>query len=262
MLWHEMSWPQIQSADRNLPVVVPLGSCEQHGHHLPVMVDTLQVETIARDVESALRDRMLLTQTLWLGSSHHHKDFPGTLSVTPILYAQVIRQIAESVLNAGFKRLFFLNGHGGNRVPAGAALAELIATDDRADESHIALASWWEVAASAMPEAGMAQPVLGHACEFETSLMLEIRADLVHMDRIQPPSNAIDNDWFRSESDAGKRVSLYHRFHRISSAGPLGNPAAATREKGQRLRGGVVREITRFISDFSTWPLTRKLGPQ
>src|SRR5437764_3215377 len=104
MLWNEQSWPFIDALNRDTPVVVPLGSCEQHGHHLPVFVDTMQVQAVADDVHGAMTDRILMLPTLWLGSSHHHIDFAGTVSLPPELYTSVIKQVAYCVLRAGFKR--------------------------------------------------------------------------------------------------------------------------------------------------------------
>lgn len=262
MLWHEMSWPEINAVDHDLPVVIPLGACEQHAHHLPVLVDTIQIEAMARDVEARLPSRMLLTPTMWIGSSHHHKDFPGTISVTPILYAQLVQQIASSVLNAGFRRILFLNGHGGNRAPANTGLTELIANDNRADAAEIAMASWWDVASDELGKTGVGQQTIGHSCEFETSLMLEFRADLVHMDRVQPPSAAMESEWFMIEGNKGSKVERYHRFHRFTASGSLGNAGAATEEKGKRLRKAIADEITRFIQDFAAWPRSATIGPR
>lgn len=264
MLWHERSWPQLAAIDKNIPVIVPLGSCEQHGHHLPVFVDTLQVDAIANRVESQLKDQVLLTPTLWLGSSHHHKDFAGTLSLTPLLYAQVIQQVALSVIQAGFKKIFFLNGHGGNRTPVADALGDLVATHDRADETYLVLANWWEISAPqiAGKKLNMEQDVISHACEFETSLMLAIRPDLVHPERIQIQNNVISNDWWTPDDDSKTRVGVYRRFHRLTAAGSTGNPAAATEQKGKNLLHAVTAEIVRFIRDFSTWPPLPPIGPQ
>ena len=167
MLWHEMKWPELSEVDKHTPVFTPPESCEQHGHHLPVFVDTIQVTEIAQRVEVEMRNRVLLTPTLWLGSSHHHKDFPGTLSALPSLYAQIIIQIARSVLEAGFTRLFFLNGHGGNRSPAADALTERVAEDDNANNAYLALASWWEIGHKTMQTKSLElkQPAMAHACE-------------------------------------------------------------------------------------------------
>src|SRR5436189_4959196 len=105
MLWQELSWPAIAAANKQTPVVIPLGSCEQHGQHLPLFVDTIQVSAIAERVERALAEQVFLMPTLWLGSSHHHKDFPGTISVPPLLYARVIQDVARCVMRAGFRRI-------------------------------------------------------------------------------------------------------------------------------------------------------------
>jgi creatinine amidohydrolase len=109
---------------------------------------------------------------------------------------------------------------------------------------------------------GIRQPVVAHACEYETSLMLEVRGDLVQMDRIKKQQPAIANEWFHSEDDTGKNVTLFHRFHRITAAGPLGDPSSATKEKGTKLREAVVAEVTRFVADFATWPMSKVLGPK
>src|SRR5436309_3108058 len=101
MLWHEQKWTTLASFDKETPVLIPLGSCEQHGHHLSLLVDTIEVTAVAEAVEKNLGDRVLLTPTLWLGSSDHHKDFPGTLSVSTTLFSEMVDSLAKSVLRAG-----------------------------------------------------------------------------------------------------------------------------------------------------------------
>jgi creatinine amidohydrolase len=264
MLWHELTWPQLRDIDKNTPVVIPLGACEQHGHHLPVFVDSIQVQNIADRVDKQLGERMLLLPTLWLGSSHHHMDFPGTISVLPSLYTQMIQHITGCILSAGFDRLFFLNGHGGNRVPAAQALSELVCKDERADDAYLALASWWEVAQKSIApdQHGMTQPVISHACEFETSLMLAIRPDLVAMDRVVKQTPALTNDWVHSEDDSSSRVSVFRRYRRMSATGPTGMPHLATQEKGQTLLDAITKEVSVFIEDYAQWPQLPPVGPK
>jgi creatinine amidohydrolase len=257
MRWEELSWPQLDALDRNLPVVVPLGSCEQHGLHLPLFVDSIQVSTIAARVEAEMPGEILLVPTLWLGSSHHHRDFPGTLSLRPIHYVSIIQEIARSILRAGFRRLFFLNGHGGNIAPATTALVDLIAECNDADAAHIALSSWWRVAADELrPEIiGVSQNVVAHACAYETSLMLAIRPDLVDTTKISPrPAPALQNAWFHSEDDSQQRVSVFHRFHRYSADGVLGACPEATVESGEMILGAAVQQVRDFLRDFRDWP--------
>lgn len=263
MLWDEMKWPEFKEIDRSTPVIIPLGACEQHGHHLPVFVDTIQVTEIAKCVESEMAGRVLLMPTMWLGSSHHHKDFPGTISVLPSLYSEIIKQITRSVLDAGFTRLFFLNGHGGNRVPAASALTELIAEDERANEAYLALASWWEVGGQSIhpKKLHLEQQVMGHACEYETSVMLKLRPKLVDMSKITQHEPVLENQWFHSEDDSRKQISVFRRFHRFTPSGFLGHPQLASPEKGQAILEGVVERVVAFIDDFSSWPELPPVGP-
>ena len=176
----------------------------------------------------------------------------------------MIQQVASSILSAGFTRLFFLNGHGGNRSPAGDALSELVATDDKADNAYLALASWWEVGAQGMrpDQLGLKQPVMSHACEYETSLMLVLRPDLVNHQKIAPRQPVLENDWFHSEDDSRKRVSVFRRFHRFTAEGGLGQPDAASAEKGRAILEGVVDEITSFLKDYALWQELPPLGPK
>lgn len=264
MLWEEQSWPKLRELDKDLPVVVPLGSCEQHGPHLPVFVDTIQVTQIARRVEARLVDEILLTPTLWLGSSHYHKDFPGAISVLPSLYAQMIQEVALSVLRAGFRRVFFLNGHGGNVAPATSALTELVAADDRANDSYLALGTWWHLAAESIrPEkVGLTQPAVSHACAYETSLMLALRPDLVSLEKLPPrPPAALRGAWYHSEDDSSHRVAVVRRIHRFTADGAMGRPQEASAAAGLAIRDAVTEQIVAFLRDFASWPVLPPLGP-
>lgn len=263
MLWHELTWQQVAAADKNLPVVVPLGSLEQHGPHLPLLVDAIQVDEIARRVERQLADQMLLLPTLWLGSSHHHRDFPGTVSLRPLLYAEVIQDVARSVLRAGFRRVLFLNGHGGNRIPVADALSDLVAVDDAADDAYLVVSSWWELAGPAIANcsADLQQSSILHACEYETSLILALRPDLADLSKLAPAADALQTAWCDTENPGGGRVSLIRRFHRFTAHGPLGRPQCASAEKGRRIVEAATAEIVAFLRDFARWPELRILGP-
>lgn len=261
MLWHEQTWPTIRSLDKQTPVVVPLGSLEQHGPHMPLFVDTIQVMAVAERVEQRLKDRILMLPTQWLGSSEHHLDFPGTISLPPAIYMQMIQYITRCILSAGFKRIFFLNGHGGNEVPASAALGELTGRDDKADSVLLAFASWWSVGKDAMDadKNGMQTPRLTHACEYETSMILHLRPDLVKMDQIRESKPVLDNRWTHAEM--GGKVTTFHRWRRITPSGSMGHPSAATAQKGKGMLEGVVNETTAFLQDFMTWPELPPIGP-
>ena len=260
MWWHEQSWRSIQSLEKNLPVVIPLGSIEQHGHHLPLCVDTAQVTAIAERAEKVLGDDALFLPTLWLGCSDHHKDFPGTVSVRPSLYSEMIKSVARSILSAGFTRLFFLNGHGGNETPAAQALTELTCENDIADAAHLAFASWWQVGRDAITpqKHGMTTPAISHACEYETSLMLALRPELVDQAAAKDYTPVLSTPWYSSGN--GGRVRLFHRFHRLTAAGSMGKPGAATADKGRSMLDALAADVVAFLRDFATWPALPPIG--
>lgn len=261
MKWHEMNWPEIGAADKETPVLVPLGSCEQHGHHLPVFVDSLQVDAIAEQVEANIPGSVLLLPTLWLGSSHHHRDFPGTVSVLPSLYSEVIKAVAASIRAAGFRRIVFFNGHGGNKVPAAQALSEWVCENDAADDAYLILATWWELCGPDVTK-GMDSSGISHACEYETSFLLALRPDLVHLDRACEAPMALDTEWFRSEGTGPHRLAVFRRFHRLTAAGSMGRPSAATADKGQRILEHATAAATALMRDIATWPELPKRGPR
>jgi len=255
MLWHELSHPEIGTLNRDLPVVIPLASCEQHGRHLPVFVDTFQLQEVMRRLEERAGDRVVSAPTLWLGASHHHMDFPGALSLSPKLYTEVIQELTLCFLNQGFRRLLFLNGHGGNVVPTHQALTDLITRNELADAATIAFSSFWRVTAHALtPERhAMETPVITHACEYETSFMLAIRGDLVDLSKISPDHIEKVRPWTADPRHAGK-VEGFHRFHRWTSSGHMGQPSSATKEKGLSMLESVTTELVEFIDDFAKWP--------
>jgi creatinine amidohydrolase len=255
--WNELKWQVISQLDRQIPVLIPLGSVEQHGRHLPLFTDTAQVQAIADRLDAKLEQRVLTLPTLWLGSSDHHLDFPGTLSVRPSLYTEILRQLATSILGAGFQRLFFLNGHGGNETPAAQALAELVSSQGPAQHALLALASWWAVGKPDALQLDMASPSISHACEYETSLMLYLHSNLVDLDAASDVEPVFDSAWITGE----KRVSLFRRFSSMTKTGNLGKAKAASKRKGEAILQGVVDDVERFLIEFSDWPLPSTIGP-
>src|ERR1700752_852009 len=110
MLLPEMTWPEISNLSLYIPVVVPVATLEQHGQHMPVFTDSLLVGEVVRRAGEAMRDRVLIAPLMWLGNSHHHMDFPGTLSASPRVYLDLLNDLAENVITHGFRRLVFVNG--------------------------------------------------------------------------------------------------------------------------------------------------------
>ena len=118
MQLQEMSWPAVAGTSKDVPVVVPIAAVEQHGRHLPVFTDSMLLGEVVRRAAEALGDRAIWTPLLWLGNSHHHIDFAGTLSAAPRTYLDLLGDLIDNLVVHGFRRIVLLNGHGGNIVPA------------------------------------------------------------------------------------------------------------------------------------------------
>ena len=250
----DQSWTEVEGADKEQTVVLlPLGSTEQHGHHLPLLTDTRLVTGVAEAIADRLGERITLLPTLWVGASDHHLDFPGTVSLPVSLYTQAIKAVVRSLLRAGFRRIFCLNGHGGNEVPGNQALIEMVNESDLANDAWLALASYWTIAREAMaPDRhGMGTPRLTHACEYETSLMLHLHPDLVAHERAQASPPALTSAYYHSEE--GGVLSVARRFNRLSTTGAMGRPELATGAKGASLFAAIVEAVAGCVEDFSTW---------
>src|SRR3954447_11494164 len=180
MLLKDLTWPEVKSLDfNNLIVIFPTGSFEQHGPHLPFTTDTDIATAIAGRVEEDMTDRVLLLPTLWPGLSTHHMHFPGTLDVPQTIYIQLITELCKSMTSMGARKVFILNGHGGNDTPLRAALREL---KTAAPAVRFVFASYWTLAAKAFKETRTSElGGMGHACEMETSMMLHLHPKKVRM---------------------------------------------------------------------------------
>jgi creatinine amidohydrolase len=200
-------------------------------------------------------DRMFLTPTLWLGASDHHLDFPGTISVSNSLYVEMIKSVTRSLVRAGWRRILFLNGHGGNIAPGETAITEMANDCDACDGTLIALGSYWTIAAPAMKadKHGMTQKQLSHACEYETSMMLALHGQLVKLD--------LAHGHTHREAALPAGVRLAGRFHRMTASGALDTPEFSTAEKGESLLAAIVEEVHRFMQQLLEWPPRDVLKP-
>jgi len=121
----DLTWPAVAALSPDMPAVIPVAAVEQHGYHLPVFTDSILLGEIVRRVAPRFADRALFAPLMWLGNSDHHLDFAGTLSASPRVYLDLLNSLAENFLRHGFRRIVFLNGHGGNDVPGRQAVFEL-----------------------------------------------------------------------------------------------------------------------------------------
>lgn len=255
MFLDKLRWPEVKELDfSHLVVLLPLGSFEQHGHHLPLTTDSRIVTAIAEVAEAGRSDRVLLLPTLWPGHSTHHLFFPGTLSIEQENYIRMIIDLCGSMVGMGGRKLFLLNGHGGNDVPVRAAMREVKTKFHTVAALHTVFASYWTLAAQTIKE--VRESELGgvsHACEMETSIMLHLSPDEVRMDLARRDGPQYASPYRKADMQAAKPIYMVNEFHELSISGAIGRPDLATAEKGKRFLDGIVRDVTAFIDDFLTW---------
>ena len=254
MMYGEHTWTKIPDlADR--VVVLPLGSQEQHGHHLPLLTDTINCAEIASQAEAALGDTALFLPMLWVGASDHHLHFPGTVSVHNATYTNMLEDILESLIGSGFRRIVLLNGHGGNAGPGSEALYQVQMRHREKRDLWLVMATWFALAApqiAAMET--LEQKAVTHACEIETSMILYLRPELVRLDAARGAHKPFPSQFYSQDSSRPSRVTVRRPFEQISETGALGHPERATPDKGKALFEVAVEQVVACVREIATWP--------
>jgi len=240
-----MSWTTVKEAvckDPNPRIIIPVGSVEQHGPHLPLSTDTIIAEHIATRVASQVP--CILFPTLSISYSLEHADFPGTVSFTLQTFSSIIAEIADNLLNSGFKTLIVINGHGGNR-----AILDSSITSIKHAHPDLELYSFTilDIARKRFREIRKStRTMIGHADELETSMMLAILPGVVQMSKAVteeptfPPSISL-------ESEDLVNVTYGWKTKDVTKSGVIGNPNFATPETGRLLLDYVVQTISSII---------------
>lgn len=244
MLLQELTWMEVDKLSRDLPVVVPVAALEQHGRHLPVFVDSMLLGEVVRRVEQAMSSEILVAPLMWLGNSHHHMDFAGTLSASPRVYLDLLNDLADNLLMHGFRRIVFLNGHGGNTTPGKQAVFEMRQRNRARQDLLLLFATYWD---SANPNAGRAdlvQTQMGHACEWETSMMLRLAPQLVKdiTQTEEVPFGFAFEPAYRGWTTKDRTVP-----------GHIGKPQLATAEKGEYLFQTFSTGVVNFLKQVGAW---------
>jgi creatinine amidohydrolase len=235
MILAEATWMDVDALPRETVVLIPTGSLEQHGPHLPLFTDSILADAVAGAVEAKVGDKALLTPPLWLGASAHHLAFAGTLSASFDTYMGALSDVVESLVQARFERFFVVNGHGGNSEPNGVAMRSLKSRFPSLTFVHSNYYTFAEEMAADVLE-GPAKRIQ-HACEAEASLMLHVRPDLVRTDKLR-------DDGLKCEPPI---TGLVAHFDEITEQGSLGYATLATSEKGRAIFDAAVAGVVQNL---------------
>lgn len=250
--WRKLRADQLrEQARQDAVVIVPVAALEQHGPHLPVEVDTMLGETVARRTAEkavALGTPTLVLPVLWTGISEHHMSFGGTITLDFAAFSALVEGVVRSVVRHGFRRIVLLNAHGGNEN----ALRSI--TDDLTPKIGVPIVqfTYWYAAAVPIAKILEKQGGLQHACEAETSMMLAVRPDLVATDRI---ALAQSNTTPSLSDVVGGGVYSWRSIGSRSGSGVIGHPEAASAEKGERLFQAIADALAAKLCNAELWQL-------
>lgn len=241
----DLKWTDVAALDKNMPVVFPVAALEQHGHHLPLFTDSLLLGEVVRRAVPLVRGNVLVAPLAWLGNSEHHLDFAGTLSSTPRGYLDLLNGLVENFLKHGFKRIVFLNGHGGNDIPGKQALFEVRQRHRSRSDLLLLFATYWSLAPHAKDcFPGLKQHEMGHACEWETSMILRLSPHLVG------PVAGIAPVEFGTGFEPASRAWITKDR---TAPGHIGFPHLATAEKGEALFATFGAAVGHFLQRAVDW---------
>jgi len=232
--WAMRTYPEIAEvaeSDGSI-LVLPVGSLEQHGHHLPVATDTILVtEVVNVGVDRVTDDVPVLTlPPIWAGFSPHHVDFGGTVTVSFDRLHRYVEDVVSSATAYGFDAVLIVNGHGGNNALVSTAVNTIGVSHPDLEVlgvTYFALAATFIDEIRESSTGGMA-----HGGEFETSLMLHFRPDLVRTDALSSTVREEPYDHAGREMFDGGPLSVYRPFSHYTDVGVLGEPELASPEKG------------------------------
>lgn len=238
--------------------VLPVAAIEQHGPHLPLSVDATLLQGVIDAVLPLLPAGLpvLFLPPQNIGLSTEHLSYPGTLTLSPATLLALWTELGEGVARAGVKKLLLLNGHGGNVAPMDIAARELRQRCGLLTYS----ASWFSLP---LPEAVSAlfsaqeQRFGIHGGEMETSMLLHLAPDLVHMQHAR--------DWRSSSQDRaaqhailgnGRSAKMGWAIEDYHPAGAVGNAAAATAERGRAVVQAAGSALARLLGELHALPLS------
>ncbi len=253
----DLAWPEVEKVIQDEKVVLlPLGSLEQHGPHLPIDIDTVAAYEVCKRIAKKIPDIAVTMPPIYYTHAEISMGFPGTIDIQPTHFIDYLYDVCESLVKHGFKRIVMVSGHGIN--PPFMQIVSMMITS-----RYPAICSGAAYFDFAKPEVRKIVEHGAHAGEFETSMLLALKPENVDM------SKAV-RDWniymglksskyaYRNFIDRSPIFFIDH-LSRFSATGIIGDPTKATKEKGQKLIKVIVDDMVEYVKEFRTRPIAKPL---
>ena len=237
--YEKLTWPEINDAvDLGKVCIVPVGSVEQHGPHLPLDVDMVCPVGIAQGTGRAITEKVLVLPIITYGYTGHVMDFPGTINTNYDTFQEMCLDLTRSLAYHGFKKIILLNGHGSNMPNL-----DLVARRTNLEtDAECMVIAWWNLLTidpKFLPSWRESKFPGGcaHACELETSLYLYLDEDNVRKDKIKNGTisfNEENSPFNWCDLFGAGAATIVNWTSSYSESGVLGEAEKATKEKGER----------------------------
>jgi creatinine amidohydrolase len=249
-LYRTLTWPEArQRAEAAAVIVIPVAAIEQHGYHLPIDVDNVLVEHVTEEAARRSDGLILTAPMIHYGFNEHNMGFPGTINVREYVFTDFCYDVAHSFVRQGFNRIVFVNGPGSNQILCNQAARRI----NNTTPALAGAVAHWALAKEAVDRlrdshfpGGMA-----HACEFETSLYLYLKPELVDMSKAverETPSQL--NEFIYDDLFGSGPVHMVNRWSRVTESGVEGDPKLASREKGEAFAETAINNLIAFCRAF------------
>ena len=251
----ELTWPEVNEAVAmgKIPII-PTGSVEQHGHHLPLKVDHLCASSVATEAARRNPEKALVLPAVTYGYVHHVTDFPGSLNIHFEHFIQYVLDICKSLAYHGFKKMILVNGHGSNHNLVDMVARRLIVETD----ASAVFCSWWQLL-KVNPDfdkqwrESVYPGGCSHAGELETSMLLHLSPESVRKDRIKSEiakTNKLGSKYVWTDLFGKGAMGLIEWTSQYSDSGVMGEAEKATAEKGAIVFEEVSANLAEFIDEY------------
>ena len=247
VMWKELTAADLrEKAQAGAVVLLPVGSMEQHGPHLPVGVDTFLSEGVCKAAAEtiAAETAVVVAPTLWCGMAEHHMAFGGTFTFDIPTYQAVLWAFLNSIKRHGFRRVFIVNGHGGNIAALNAFLPDF----SRETGLKLYATTYFELSKNDLAQFLEDQKSVHHACEVETSMMMVVAPATVKHDRLPEAFGLLNGDPRKAFPAA-----RFDSFKQLTPSGVVGDARRANAQKGEKLLGVCADGLAATLRNREMW---------
>ncbi|HIU43548.1 MAG TPA: creatininase family protein [Candidatus Ventrousia excrementavium] len=247
--WDNLNTRELKAlSEQQAIVLLPVGSTEQHGPHLPVGCDNLMATGMSERIAAELNRRgkpCVVAPSIAVANSTHHMSFCGSMTLRAETYMHLLFDYCRSIASHGFRKIVIVNGHGGNVAPTETALIEI----NEALGFPVYFTGYWKGDKTAQSDILESQTGMIHACEGETSLLWALDEEWI--DPIYKETKG--NPGYPLEAEEDGTLSTFHRMEAHTENGVMGNAWLASREKGEKMVERMVKGMADVLCDDRLW---------